>query len=80
MNRGGYLGPVGWLDGQGNGEFGVAMRCAMVRGATARLFAGGGIVAGSDPDTEAAEVAAKFRAFRSALGPSNESLSCLWGT
>jgi menaquinone-specific isochorismate synthase len=67
MDRGGYLGPVGWLDGQGNGEFGVALRCAQVNGATARLFAGGGIVADSDPDTEAAEVAAKFRAFRSAL-------------
>ena len=68
MDRGGYLGPVGWLDGSGNGEFGVALRCAQVTGASARLFAGGGIVAGSDPDTEAAEVAAKFRAIRSALG------------
>lgn len=67
MDRGGYLGPVGWLDGQGNGEFGVALRCAQVDGATARLFAGGGIVADSDPDTEAAEVAAKFQAVRSAV-------------
>ena len=67
MDRGGYLGPVGWLDGQGSGEFGVALRCAQVHGAMARLFAGGGIVADSDPGTEAAEVAAKFRAFRSAL-------------
>jgi menaquinone-specific isochorismate synthase len=67
MDRGGYLGPVGWTDAQGNGEFGVALRCAHLRDATARLFAGGGIVADSDPDTEAAEVAAKFRVFRSAL-------------
>jgi menaquinone-specific isochorismate synthase len=67
MDRGGYLGPVGWLDGQGNGEFGVALRCGQVRGSTARLYAGGGIVADSDPDTEAEEVAAKFRVFQSAL-------------
>lgn len=67
MDRGGYLGPVGWLDAQGNGEFGVALRCAQLQDRTARLFAGGGIVADSDPDTEAAEVAAKFRVFQSAL-------------
>jgi menaquinone-specific isochorismate synthase len=53
MDRGGYLGPVGWIGRQGNGEFAVALRCAQVNGATARLFAGGGIVADSDPDTEA---------------------------
>ena len=68
MDRGGYLGPVGWLDANGNGELGVALRCAQVEGATARLFAGGGIVAGSDPATEAAEAAAKFAPMRSALG------------
>jgi menaquinone-specific isochorismate synthase len=67
MDRGGYLGPVGWIDSQGNGELAVALRCALVRGAAARLFAGGGIVASSDPETEAAEVTAKFRAFQSAL-------------
>jgi menaquinone-specific isochorismate synthase len=67
MDRGGYLGPVGWLDAQGNGEFGVALRCAQLQETTARLFAGGGIVADSEPDTEAAEVAAEFRVFQSAL-------------
>jgi menaquinone-specific isochorismate synthase len=67
IDRGGYCGPVGWLDAQGNGEFGVALRCAQLKDNTARLFAGGGIVAGSDPDTEAAEVAAKFRVIQSAL-------------
>jgi menaquinone-specific isochorismate synthase len=67
MDRGGYLGPVGWIDARGNGELGVALRCAQVGGSTARLFAGGGIVADSDPGAEAAEVAAKFRAMRSAL-------------
>jgi menaquinone-specific isochorismate synthase len=69
MDRGGYLGPVGWTDGRGNGELGVALRCAQVNGNTARLFAGGGIVADSDPAAEAAEAAAKFRAFQSALKP-----------
>jgi menaquinone-specific isochorismate synthase len=67
MDRRGYLGPVGWLDHQGNGEAGVALRCAQVDGATARRFAGGGIVADSDPATEAAEVAAKLRAMQFAL-------------
>lgn len=67
MDRGRYLGPVGWLDDRGNGELGVALRCAQVDGATARLFAGGGIVADSDPATEAAEVTAKLRPIRSAL-------------
>jgi menaquinone-specific isochorismate synthase len=67
MDRGGYLGPVGWIDAQGNGELGVALRCAQVDGTTARLFAGGGIVADSDPEAEAAEAAAKFRVMRSAL-------------
>lgn len=74
MDRGGYLGPVGWMDGRGNGELGVAFRCAQVNGNTARLFAGGGIVADSDPATEAAEAAAKFRAFQSALEPARASL------
>jgi menaquinone-specific isochorismate synthase len=67
MNRGRYAGPVGWIDGNGDGELGLALRCAQVNGATARLFAGGGVVAGSDPDVEAAEVAAKMLAVQSAL-------------
>ncbi|WP_028934780.1 isochorismate synthase [Pseudonocardia spinosispora] len=68
MNRGRYAGPVGWVDSQGDGELGIALRCAQLSGRTARLFGGGGIVADSDPDTEVAEVAAKMSAFRSALG------------
>jgi menaquinone-specific isochorismate synthase len=67
MNRGRYAGPVGWIDGNGDGELGLALRCAQVNGATARLFAGGGVVAGSDPDVEAAEVAVKMLAVQSAL-------------
>jgi menaquinone-specific isochorismate synthase len=42
MDRGGYLGPVGWVDSHRNGEFGVALRCTQVSGTVARLFAGGG--------------------------------------
>jgi menaquinone-specific isochorismate synthase len=67
MDRGRYAGPVGWVDSQGDGELGIALRCAQLDGATARLFAGGGIVAKSDPDTEVAEVEAKLDAVRSAL-------------
>lgn len=52
----------------GNAEFAVALRCAQLGSRTARLFAGGGIVAGSRPDREDAEVEAKLNAFRSALG------------
>jgi menaquinone-specific isochorismate synthase len=68
MDRGRYAGPVGWLDTRGDGEFGLALRCAELTGATsARLFAGCGIVAGSDPAAELAETQAKFAAFRAAL-------------
>ncbi len=67
MDRGGYTGPVGWLDGAGNSEWGIALRCAHVDGAHARLYAGGGIVAGSDPVSEVAEAESKFRVMREAL-------------
>jgi menaquinone-specific isochorismate synthase len=68
MDRGRYAGPVGWLDARGNGELGLALRCAELTGpASARLFAGCGIVAGSDPAAELAETQAKFAAFRAAL-------------
>jgi menaquinone-specific isochorismate synthase len=67
MDRGRYAGPVGWLDADGNGEFGIALRCAEIDGPGARLFAGCGIVAGSDPEAELAETQAKFRPVQSAL-------------
>ena len=68
MDRGRYAGPVGWLDAAGDGEFGLALRCAELTGDTgARLFAGCGIVAGSDPVAELAETQAKFAAFQAAL-------------
>lgn len=67
MSRGRYAGPVGWVDARGDGEFGIALRCAQVTGRSARLFAGCGIVAGSDPDTEVLEAQAKFVPVRDAL-------------
>ena len=68
MDRGRYAGPVGWVDAHGDGEFGLALRCAeLVGDDSARLFAGCGIVAGSDPAAELAETQSKFAAFQAAL-------------
>jgi menaquinone-specific isochorismate synthase len=67
MDRGRYAGPIGWIDANGDGELGIALRCAQVSGSTARLFAGCGIVAESDPDTEVREAAAKMVPMRDAL-------------
>ena len=67
MDRGRYAGPVGWVDAAGNGELGIALRCAEVAGRTVRLFAGCGIVADSDPDIEVREAAAKLVPMRDAL-------------
>lgn len=68
MDRGRYAGPVGWLDAHGDGEFGLALRCAELVGEdSARLFAGCGIVAESDPAAELAETQSKFAAFQAAL-------------
>ena len=67
MDRGRYAGPVGWVDGNGDGELGIALRCAELDGPVARLFAGCGVVADSDPDTEVREAAAKMVAVRDAL-------------
>jgi menaquinone-specific isochorismate synthase len=69
LDRGRYAGPVGWVDAHGDGEWGIALRCAQLSGATARLYAGCGIVADSDPATELAEAHAKFVAVRDALEP-----------
>jgi menaquinone-specific isochorismate synthase len=66
-SRGRYAGPVGWVDAAGDGEFAIALRCAQLDGRRARLWAGAGIVAESDPDAEVAETAAKLDAVLSAL-------------
>lgn len=66
--RGLYAGALGWIDARGDGELLVGLRSALIDGTRARLFAGGGIVAGSDPRRELAETELKFRAVRDALG------------
>ena len=70
MDRGRYAAPVGWMDAAGDGEWGIALRSAELGddGTTVRLFAGCGIVAGSDPEAELAEAQAKFVPVRDALG------------
>lgn len=67
-DRGYYAGLVGWTDLYGDGEWSVTIRSAEVCGRTVRLFAGAGIVAGSDPSAELAETSAKFRTLLRALG------------
>ncbi|MDQ0099529.1 isochorismate synthase [Arthrobacter bambusae] len=72
MDRGPYAGPVGWLDAAGNGEWGIALRGAVIEGPTSvRLYAGCGIVEGSVPEAELAETWAKFRPMLESLGISN---------
>lgn len=68
MDRGRYTGPVGWIDAAGNAEIAVALRCAEISGARARLFAGAGIVAGSLPEDELEETRIKLEAMLSVLG------------
>ncbi len=67
--RGQYAGPVGMVDGAGNGTWMVGIRSMTVRGEEARLAAGVGIVAGSDPDAELAETNLKLRSVFEALAP-----------
>ncbi len=62
-----YAAPIGWVDHQGNGEFAVGIRSALLDGCHARLFAGAGIVAGSTPEKELAEVQLKLQALLAAL-------------
>lgn len=71
MDRGRYAAPVGWMDRDGNGEWAIALRCAEISGARARLFAGAGIVAGSLPEQELEETRLKFEAMMGALTPSS---------
>ncbi len=67
MDRGRYSGPVGWVDARGDGEWGIALRCAEVAGTRARLFAGAGVVGDSLPEAELEETRLKFHAMQSAL-------------
>jgi menaquinone-specific isochorismate synthase len=67
MSRGRYAGPVGWLDARGDGELGIALRCGQITDNEIQIFAGCGIVAGSNPEKELSESSAKFAPMRSAL-------------
>ncbi len=69
IDRGRYAGPVGWVDAHGNGEWAVGIRSAELSadGHRARVFAGVGVVADSDPELELAETRAKFQAMLSAI-------------
>jgi isochorismate synthase len=68
IERGWYAGPIGWLGADGDGELMVALRCGLVSGRDATLFAGCGIVADSDPSREWEESLMKLRPVASALG------------
>jgi menaquinone-specific isochorismate synthase len=65
--RGLYAGALGWLNARGGGEFFVGIRSALIDGASARVFAGAGIVAGSAPEKEFAETELKFKAMLDAF-------------
>ena len=67
FDRDRYAGPVGWVDANGDGEWAIALRCADLRSDRAVLYAGAGIVIGSDPAKELDETERKFRAFLDAL-------------
>jgi menaquinone-specific isochorismate synthase len=67
IDRGRYAGPVGWIDATGDGELAIALRCAQIDGARARLFAGAGIVRDSLPESELEETRLKLRAMQSAF-------------
>ncbi len=71
FDRGRYSGPVGWVDDSGNGEFVIALRCARIEGRAdgqdLRMYAGAGIVVGSDPQRELAETYTKMLPIRRAI-------------
>ena len=67
MERGWYAGAVGWTDSRGDGEFAVALRCGLLWGDGARLYAGVGVMPDSDPARELEETDLKFKALLSAL-------------
>ncbi|WP_433206322.1 isochorismate synthase [Dactylosporangium sp. CS-047395] len=72
FDRGFYTGMVGWVDAAGDGEWAVTIRCAVADAGGLDLFAGAGIVAGSDPEAELAETSAKLGTMLAALGLATE--------
>ena len=75
FDRGWYAAPIGWVGADGGGELAVAIRSGTIRGSTATLYAGCGIVAGADPDEEYAESCMKMRSMSRVLGINNDVLS-----
>jgi menaquinone-specific isochorismate synthase len=75
FSRGWYAGPIGWIDAEGGGEFAVALRSALLRGDVASLYAGCGIVTGSDPEREYTESLLKLHAMLWALNAQPEDAS-----
>lgn len=75
FSRGWYAGPFGWIDAEGGGEFAVALRSALLRGDVASLYAGCGIVTGSDPEREYTESLLKLQAMLWALDAQPEDAS-----
>lgn len=71
-DRGWYTGAIGWLGDGGDGRFAVALRSALIDGAEATVWAGAGIVDGSDPDAEFAETEIKMKAMGAAFGEPRE--------
>ena len=67
LDRGLFAGPVGWVDASGDGEWWIGIRAALVDGRAARLFAGVGIVEGSEPSAELAETQLKLQALLAAF-------------
>jgi len=67
MERGWYAGAVGWIDGSGDGELAVALRCGLLWEDGARLYAGVGVMPDSDPARELEETELKFKALLTAL-------------
>ena len=67
FDRGWYAAPVGWLDGRGDGDFLVALRSALVQGDRCHMYAGCGIVQGSDPASEYLETCLKLGQMRETL-------------
>jgi isochorismate synthase len=66
--RGWYAGPIGWVDAEGDGEFAVALRSGLLEKDHGFLYAGAGIVHGSDPSSELNETRWKLQALLGALG------------
>jgi salicylate biosynthesis isochorismate synthase len=67
LERGWYAAPIGWVGKGGDGVFAVAIRSVLLRGGEANLFAGAGLVSGSNPEAEWAETELKLRTVSDAL-------------